>query len=511
MLSLGVVGCGGSPNVGGHARIGPEGGLLTSYDGVVTIAILPDALDSTIDFFIEPSTAPPQIYGPAYRVDPNPTLAIAATVTYRFDLPMERAAVVAVDPLDYVEGDARWTLLPRIDVDDRLVKAKDSQVSIFYGLLDDGPRIIEEVDGTTSGGTDGGGVGAGPGGGGGSGNADDNNDDDNDDNGNDDDNDDNDDESTGPGQEIPCPDIFVGPFNAVEFIDMPGPGAEDLGFSPTDGVFSVVASVDLAEPVVYHVTPDAIATAFSDPISLPNDLTTGTRYMAGGDLLVAAYFADWIYRVDNTTGALSVLSDGDAIDGPNQVVPDVMGNVWITSSENSSIVTIDVATGVATTFISGNASVGFANGLVVDWERMLVFWTDYDTGLVRKSAFNNALGPVGPPELIADVGGYPDGMTMDECGYLYVVDEGGNGVGPSRLVRIALDPDGDPIGDPEYMISNFPTNGLANPQFAQGAGWEDYNETLFVSGFPGVIYTIDVQVEGAATVIGEPTPDRRRR
>lgn len=66
---------------------------------------------------------------------------------------MERAAVVAIDPVDYAKGDARWTLLPRIDVDDRLVKGKDSQISVFYGLLDDGPLLDEPAQGTGTGGT----------------------------------------------------------------------------------------------------------------------------------------------------------------------------------------------------------------------------------------------------------------------------------------------------------------------------------------------------------------------
>lgn len=285
---------------------------------------------------------------------------------------------------------------------------------------------------------------------------------------------------------------------------MPGPGAEDIGFSPTEGVFSVVSREgDFADPAVYHVTPSAVVTPFSDPIVLANNLTTGTRYMADGDLVLAAFFADWLYRVDSVTGALPLserISFDDAIDGPNQVVPDVMGNIWITSSDNSAIVVIDPSDGSATTVISGVAEVGFANGLVVDWDRMQFYWTDYDAGRVRRQDFNAQLGAVGPPQTIGDVGGFPDGMTMDACGYLYIVDQN-NAVPPSRLQRIALDPLGDPIGDPEVLVSNFDTAGLANAQFAQGTGWEDFSTTLFITGFEGVIYTVDVQVQGAPSAI----------
>ncbi|MBL4685017.1 MAG: hypothetical protein JKY37_10535, partial [Nannocystaceae bacterium] len=190
-MCVGPLGCGPASSTGPtvHARIGPDGGLLTSYDSVLTIAILPGALDTDVDFFIERTDGPPEVWGPSYRVDPNPQLHVNATVTYRGDLPAERAAIVAVDPVDYASGDARWTLLPRIDVADKLVKGRDSQISVFYSLLNDGPLLSDDGDdddgtGGTTGGLD---AGPGPGPGPGDGSEDDN-----------DDNDDDDDDDDGP-------------------------------------------------------------------------------------------------------------------------------------------------------------------------------------------------------------------------------------------------------------------------------------------------------------------------
>ncbi len=499
-LTVGLSGCAREPTTGPavHGRIGPDGGIISSYDSVLTIAILPGALDTEIDFFIEPTATPPEVYGPAYRVDPNPQLHIDATVTYRFGLPDERAAIVAVDPLDYAQEEARWTLLPRIDVADKLVKARDSQISVFYGLLDDGPLLIDDGDddddaAETTGGLEGG-PGPGPGPGGPVTDDDDNFDDDDDDDDDDNDND-NDAEaesgSTDTGSDLPC-EVFQGPYDVVEFIELEGSGAEDLSFSPAGGVFAT-----MSDNVLQAITPSLDVTPISDVF--PLGITTGTRYLENGDILVAGYPQDTIFRVDGVSGAVTPMSEDPLLNGPNQIVPDMMGNLWVSSSENSRILVLDVTTGDATEFLSGNSTVGFANGLIVDWSRMRVFWTDYDGGLVKYAEFDDKMAPVGTSVELADIGGFPDGMAQDSCGYLYTVDESNQGAVPSRLIRIFIDEVGNRIGEPDEMISNL-EGGLANPVFAQGAGWEDYDGHLFITGFNGVLFTVDIMVQGAPSI-----------
>lgn len=125
-----------------HTRIGPGGGIITSVDSVLTIAIPPGALEEDHDFFIEATNEPPDVYGQAYLVRPNPVVRYDVTVTYRDDLPEDPSgiAVGAVDSEAFEGGNGNWESLPvlRVDVEDKLVGGVDDGISIFYGLVDDG-------------------------------------------------------------------------------------------------------------------------------------------------------------------------------------------------------------------------------------------------------------------------------------------------------------------------------------------------------------------------------------
>ena len=132
-----------------RANIGPGGGQISSHDGVLTVLILPGALDSTHEFVIAPSDTPPHIFGPAYRVRPDVELAVNAEVTYARTLPRDPTgtAVAAIRKADFEAGSGAWIKLPTVelDVEDELVTATDSEVSLFYGLLEG-----DDVSGTTS-------------------------------------------------------------------------------------------------------------------------------------------------------------------------------------------------------------------------------------------------------------------------------------------------------------------------------------------------------------------------
>ena len=132
-----------------RANIGPDGGQISSHDGVLTVLILPGALDASHEFVITPSDTPPLIFGPAYRVQPDIELAVNAEVTYARTLPRDPTgtAVAAIRRSDFEGGDGNWIKLPTVelDVDGELVTATDSEVSLFYGLLEG-----DDVSGTTS-------------------------------------------------------------------------------------------------------------------------------------------------------------------------------------------------------------------------------------------------------------------------------------------------------------------------------------------------------------------------
>lgn len=132
-----------------RARIGPSGGQISSHDGVLTVLILPGALEREHDFSVAPSDTPPLIFGPAYRVQPDIDLAINAEVTYARKLPNDPTgtAVAAIRRQDFVDGRGSWIKLATVefDVEDDLVTATDNELSLFYGLLEG-----DDISGTTS-------------------------------------------------------------------------------------------------------------------------------------------------------------------------------------------------------------------------------------------------------------------------------------------------------------------------------------------------------------------------
>lgn len=132
-----------------RSAIGPDGGQISSHDGVLTVLILPGALDREHEFVVSPSDTPPLIFGPAYRVQPDIDLAVNAEVTYARTLPNDPTgtAVAAIRRQDFENGNGTWIKLPTVelDVDDQLVTATDNQVALFYGLLQG-----DDVSGTTS-------------------------------------------------------------------------------------------------------------------------------------------------------------------------------------------------------------------------------------------------------------------------------------------------------------------------------------------------------------------------
>jgi len=153
-LLLALAGCSPSPEPTETARamIGPGGGIISSVDDVLTIAIPPGALEREQEFFLERTDEPPDVYGQAYLLRPNPDVRFDVTVTYREDLPDDTSgmAVGAVDLIEYEEREGKWEPLPllRIDSEESLVSGLDDGLSIFYALLDDVSEIPSPAGGS---------------------------------------------------------------------------------------------------------------------------------------------------------------------------------------------------------------------------------------------------------------------------------------------------------------------------------------------------------------------------
>ncbi len=493
-----------------RGEIGPEGGLVTSIDSILTIAILPRALEETIELTIQRSEDPPSVYGPAFRVQPNVELAIPATVTYRYPLPDDtsQTAIGYVEPQEYFSGVARWRPLPvvRIDPAQKLVTATDSQLSLFYALLDDStpppdgtgtgtettagptsnptgdpttgdpssgdPSTTTAVDPDTSVGpttdpTDGGTTDGGT----------------------------TDGETTGP--LLPCDNLPMGPFVVEEFLFDGTPldgNAEDMTFS-TVGTIIVRDGADLVQ-----INPAGNVTPIPLGMALPN--TLGLRWTTAGTVVTATFNTGELLQI-TPAGNVTTLWSGLGI--PNGVYPALDGNIFFTDFTGALAAYIDGAGTMLTELASGGDEAPETNGIIYDPDRNYVYYVAYGPGLIQRVDVTD-LGNPGAPQTIATIvpegGGDQvglDGLAMDVCGNLYIVDQ--NQGAPGSLYRLFLDAAGDAVGAPQLMVQAFPA-GVANVVFAQGPGWEAFDTYAFLVGLPGRIFMLDVGIQGAPTAAG---------
>jgi len=140
LLLLAAAGCEQESAEIVRKTIGPAGGLVSSHDEVLSLVFLPGALDREREIVIFPSDEPPLIFGPAYRVKPDIELAVDVQVTYRRVLPSDTdgVAVAAIRLDDYTAERGHWVPLPRLSIHEPsgAVLAADSQLSLYYGMLD---------------------------------------------------------------------------------------------------------------------------------------------------------------------------------------------------------------------------------------------------------------------------------------------------------------------------------------------------------------------------------------
>lgn len=138
-----LAGCDEEPEEIVRKTIGPAGGLVSSYDDVLTLVFQPGALTEEHEIVVFPSDEPPLIFGPAYRVKPDLELEVDVEVSYRRVLPSntDGVTVAAIRLEDYEAEQGHWAALPRLalDAESGSVLAHDSQLSLYYGLLERSP------------------------------------------------------------------------------------------------------------------------------------------------------------------------------------------------------------------------------------------------------------------------------------------------------------------------------------------------------------------------------------
>jgi hypothetical protein len=275
---------------------------------------------------------------------------------------------------------------------------------------------------------------------------------------------------------IDCDAIAPGPL-AVETVFEPGDvfdGTEDLTF---DGQGNLAGKN--GGEVLLVAADGSVTDSWPDP-----GPGYGLRFRANGDLLAAKF----------QIGEIRIVSTGDALvsmaGGVNGLWADFDGNVWFTNF--SSVRRVNPDDSVDTIVMGADATT--ANGVLLDPDRSLLYFTNYGLGLVRAVEIQGD-GTPGAVSMVASIPGTsPDGLNMDACGNLYVVDQGN-----AALYRVFLDEAGAAIGDPELLVEEFPSN-VANAVWGSGPGWEP--TSLYAAGVPGGVHRVEVGVPG----LPYPTP-----
>ncbi|MEM9459841.1 MAG: SMP-30/gluconolactonase/LRE family protein [Myxococcota bacterium] len=275
---------------------------------------------------------------------------------------------------------------------------------------------------------------------------------------------------------VDCDQIPPGPL-AFDVVFEPGvvfDGSEDIAF---DGQGNIVGKS--GGQIVAVDAMGAEADSWPD-----GGNTFGLRYRSNGDLLAA--------KVGNNQ--IRIVQSGDTLVGEigsvNGLYPDFDGNIWFTNFSAVQRVNPDDSVDSIVTGGDGNT----ANGVVFDPDRGLLYYTNYGPGLIRSVEIDGDGNP-GTISMVASIPGASlDGLSMDACGNLYVVDQGND-----ALYRVFLDPTGAPVGDPESLVDPFPAN-VANAIFGVGEGWDEMS--LYAAGVPGGVYRVEIGVPGAPT----PTP-----
>ena len=273
-----------------------------------------------------------------------------------------------------------------------------------------------------------------------------------------------------------CDNIPAGPFDPKLVLDV-FDGSEDLAF---DGKGKIAAKMKQS-----IVLADAAGT--TTPLAMNVPQAYGLRYRPDGALVVA---------LPNDGKVVQVSPEGMVTDlatnliGPNGLYPDFDGNVWVTEIGVNRVSRIN-PNGSVDVIVTGQDAAQ-ANGVVLDAARKILFFTNYGQGRIRRVNMSPGGDPT-PKEVIVIPDSKLDGLVMDACGHLYVVDQG-----DSELFRVKLDAAGAAVGQ-EELLATFPQN-VANAQFGSGAGFDP--KTLYLAGNPGEVYSVPVGVPGAPV----PTP-----
>lgn len=507
--------------------VGRDGGLVYSIDNVLSIALQSEALDDDTEFCVVETKNAPEIYGKAYRVFPNPKLHFAAAISYRFALPddIDEINIGRVDADDYAENKGEFESLVgcRIEESARQVTCTDDEIAKFYGLLDDYDAPDTESIGGTTGidpttmtvnpteptsltttnpVTD---------------TLDTDMTDTNTTTGDD----------TGPPIVYPpeCDRIMPGPFDPVDVgqvfedfspqVNEPG-GAQDLTADGLGGFVARAGSgwarLDVTGATYGVSTGDPIADGFViEPIDTPVILgyaSLGTRFLSNGDLIAMGGpegVIDILHAPLNgqVSDVLEELVDG--LDFANALYVDTDDIVWYSDFLTGDITRLDTSDG-SDTYI---ATVEGVNGVIYDEQRSMLFAVTRGDGVssVFRQRVSATGAPVGDAAEVTSFEGFGDGISLDICGNVYVVDQGGQdgAQAEGHMDRVIMDDDGEVV-DVELIFEGLESD-ISNARFATGDAYGEFQTSMFLVGVEGHVWYVDVGLHGAPMpMLSEPPP-----
>jgi sugar lactone lactonase YvrE len=168
----------------------------------------------------------------------------------------------------------------------------------------------------------------------------------------------------------------------------------------------------------------------------------------GGGWVLAAGTAFFTLEEDGTVTRLTEdLADGSLV-RMNDGKCDPAGRFWAGTmdyGESRPIASLHVYDGTARTVLDG---VTISNGLAWTPDRRAMYYIDTPTGRVDVFDYDVDTGEITSRRPFVEVeGGHPDGMTLDEEGFLWVALWGGGAVR-------RYDPSGQPAGTVRLPVTN---------------------------------------------------------
>ena len=448
--------------------------------------------------------SPPEVAGPAYRVKPSISLAYTATVTYRHALPSDTSEVNIgrIDAAELAAGMGHWESLSdcRVNRGDRLVRCSDDELGAYYGLLDGllgntadsiadsgtgdatdtsvttNPTTTATTNPTTTATTN--------------------------------TTDPTDTDPTDPtdptGHDIDyppeCDSLMPGPFVATDHGQLfvtddtmsPPLGSEDLAM---DGHGGLVGRSGNTLRRYTLASPDPVLDASFTPPTFAGP-SLGLRYAPSGDLVMMQR-SNGRVEVMHPDYSVETAFSQQATSVPNGLFVDPDGIFWTTFYVTSRVMRFDPAD-TDPTVITMQAA---PNGILYDPLRAILFYLFYSDGvspsLVLRLPISDDGSPVGMPATVTEVDGYSDGLALDVCGNLYVVDQGGatNLIDPntSRVDRVFMNDFGELDSVEEIIV-------LANAEISNLA-WGDgaFATIAYMTGLRGHVFSTDLSITSAPT------------